>query len=243
MWRRLIIICTIGAIVGIVLSPMNPINSKLYKLAFLGCIGGSWLGLLLLSWKVKPVRLLLLALPFLLVVPFLLPAGDVDGEELRKDYVNRMERLDGVKYVWGGESARGIDCSGLPRRAYRDALLSYGVKHANGRAFRAYVEQWWHDASAKALGEGYRDYTINLSQVGNIREMSYDKLIPGDLAVTQNGIHVVVYLGDGKWIQADPGAGKVITLDGRDGDNAWFDTPISMHRWGFVTPKSNHLEQ
>lgn len=97
-------------------------------------------------------------LPVLAAIPFILPGGEIDAGELRQDYVRRLSGFEGTKYHWGGEGSRGIDCSGLPRRALRDALLAYGFRHSNGPGFRGYVEQWWFDASAMALGEGYRDY-------------------------------------------------------------------------------------
>ncbi|MBC2601258.1 NlpC/P60 family protein [Puniceicoccus vermicola] len=165
------------------------------------------------------------------VIPFVLPDGGIDPRELRQDYVRRMAEYEGTQYFWGGESSRGIDCSGLPRRAFRDALLAYGIRHFNGLAFRGYVEQWWFDASAKALGEGYRDYTVAIGATGTIQKMDYDALIPGDLAVTQNGVHIIAYVGDGQWIQADPVIGAVATLDGRTDDNIWFRTPVTTHRW------------
>ncbi len=161
----------------------------------------------------------------------MLPGGKIDGEELREDYVKRMSGFEGTEYFWGGESSRGIDCSGLPRRALRDALLSYGFRHANGAAFRLYFEQWWFDASAKALGEGYRDYTKPVGVSGDIEAMSYEGLLPGDFAVTDNGVHVIAYAGGDDWIQADPGAGAVVTLDGRKDENAWFATPVKVFRW------------
>ena len=124
-----------------------------------------------------------------------------------------------------------MDFRGLPRRALRDALLAYGAQHFNGRAFRGYVEQWWFDASAKALGDGYRDYTSPVGITGTIQKMAYRDLAPGDLAVTTSGVHVLAYVGDGRWIQADPGTGAVVTLDGRTGANRWFLTPVTIHRW------------
>lgn len=234
MWRRLILICTLAAFAGIFLIPLNPVNSMLLKLAFLGSIIGAWMGFTILAWKRKPLRIGALALPWIAVIPFFLPGGRIDAEELRQDYVQRLAAFEGTTYHWGGESSRGIDCSGLPRRALRDALLAYGTKHLNGRAFRGYVEQWWFDASAKALGEGYRNYTIPMESSGTIREMDYEGLVPGDLAVTKSGVHILAYAGDGRWIQADPGIGSVITLDGRNADNVWFATPVTTHRWKFL---------
>jgi hypothetical protein len=184
MWRRLILILTVGAIAGILVIPLNPVNSKILKLALLACIVGAWTGSTILGWKRKPLRSVALILPFVVLIPFILPSGDIDPAEMRQDYVRRMNEFEGTKYFWGGEGSRGIDCSGLPRRAFRDALLTYGIKHFNGRAFRAYIEQWWFDASAKALGEGYRSYTSPIGTSGTIQKMDYASLVPGDLAVT-----------------------------------------------------------
>jgi hypothetical protein len=236
MWRRLILILTLGAIVGFFVIPLNPVNSKLLNLAFLGSIFAAWAGLTFLVWKRKPLRIVALFLPFIAAIPFILPADRIDPEELRLDYVRRMNEFEGTKYFWGGESSRGIDCSGLPRRALRDALMAYGIKHLNGRAFRACAEQWWFDASAKALGEGYRSYTSPIGTTGTIQEMDYGSLVPGDLAVTTNGIHILAYAGNGQWIQADPGIGAVATLDGRSDDNVWFGTPVTTHRWRLLSP-------
>jgi len=233
-WQRLLQICTLGALVGIFVVPLNPVNSTLLKLMLLACIGGAWLGLTILAWKRKPLRIALLTLPALLAVPFLLPSSEIDQAELRADYLQRMAEFEGTKYHWGGESSRGIDCSGLPRRAFRDALLAYGVRHANGRAFRGYVEHWWFDASARALGKGYRDYTSPLGNSGTILEMDYDGLLPGDLAVTRSGNHILAYTGEGKWIQAAPGIGKVVTLHGRQENNHWFRVPVTTHRWQLI---------
>lgn len=224
-------ICTLGAMAGIFVVPLNPVNSKILKLAFLGCVVGAWIGFTVLAWKHKPARLAALVLPLLAAIPFILPARAIDAEELRRDYVRRMSEFEGTKYHWGGESSRGIDCSGLPRRAYRDALLAYGLKHFNGGALRGYLEQWWFDASAKALGEGYRGYTTPMGTEGTIQGMDYDGLVPGDLAVTTCGVHILAYAGDGKWIQADPGIGAVATLSGRTSDNVWFRSSVTTHRW------------
>lgn len=242
MWRRLLLILTLGALAGIVVIPLNPVHGRFLKLAFLGCVVGAWAGFMILGWKRKPARVVALLLPWIALMPFLLPGGDLDPEELRQDYVRRMNGFEGTRYFWGGESPRGIDCSGLPRRAFRDALLAYGIRHRNGRAFRLYIEQWWFDASAKALGEGYRGYTRPIGTNGTIQRMDYASLMPGDLAVTTSGIHVLAYAGDGRWIQADPDIGAVATLDGRADHNGWFGDPVTMHRWQLLEPHDSNSE-
>jgi hypothetical protein len=229
--RHLIFICTLGAFVGIFLIPLNPVNCTSLRIAWLGCVFSGWAGFTFLVWRGKFWRRVALILPLLAAIPFILPGGKIDADELRMNYVRRLDAFEGTAYYWGGESARGIDCSGLPRRAFRDALLSYGVRHLNGRAFRGFLEQWWYDASAKALGEGYRDYTRPLAVMGTIREMDYKDLLPGDLAVTTSGVHILAYAGDGKWIQADPGIGAVVIMDGRTEENSWFRKSVTTHRW------------
>lgn len=231
MPRRLLWILIAGALAGVVASVLNPVNSTLLRLGFLASAGGLWLGLLAVSWKCRPARLALLLVAVGLAVPFALPGRAIDAAALRSDYLRRMAAFEGTRYHWGGEGPRGIDCSGLPRRALRDALFSQGLRRANGRACREFARQWWFDTSAQALGEGYRGNTRPLGLTGTIRTMDYAPLSPGDLAVTDNGLHVLAYAGGGKWIQADPGIGAVATLDGRTADNAWFDMPVTVHRW------------
>jgi len=237
MLRRLIQVYTLGAFAGIFVIQFNPVNSKILNLALLGCIGGVWIGSTILVWKRKHLRVAALILPLLGTIPFILPGGEIDVEELRQDYVRRMSEFEGTKFYWGGEGFRGIDCSGLPRRALGDALLAYGIRHLDGRAFRGYVEQRWFDANAKALGAGYRGYTTPIGTTGKIREMGYEALVPGDLAVTTNGVHILAYVGDDQWIQADPGIGAVATLDGHADDNAWFRMPVTTHRWQVLSQK------
>lgn len=175
----------------------------------------------------------------LIALMLMLPGRAIDRGELRASYLENLRSYEGADYVWGGESGWGIDCSGLPRRALRDAVLGYGLRYFNGEATRMYAEQWWFDTSAEALGRGYRGFTTSLGVGGTIASMSYESLLPGDLAVTQSGVHVMVYLGAELWIQADPLSGSVITMNGRTGDSGWFQSPVTMHRWKVLTAPSD----
>jgi hypothetical protein len=228
---RLIRICTLGALAGIAVFCLNPVNSSMMKIGFLASIAFAWAGMAFLLWKRRTLRRLLLILPLIPMVALILPGREIDGTELRADYLERMSSLEETRYVWGGESRRGIDCSGLPRKALRDALLAYGLRNGNGSAIRGYVEQWWYDASARALGEGYRGYTVALKMRGSLRDLDLRSLVPGDLAVTADGLHILAYIGDENWIQADPGLGRVATLNCRTSNNIWFSTPVTLHRW------------
>ena len=92
------------------------------------------------------------------------------------------------------------------------------------------MELWWYDCSARALKGGYRDWTRLLFTADSVNDIDLAQLAPGDLAVTSNGVHVMVYLGMGEWIEADPGLGKVFKghVPVR---NAWFEMPVSVMRW------------
>jgi len=138
----------------------------------------------------------------------------------------------GAEKIPGGSIARGCHDGLFVMRC-----STTGCAHGNGRAFRLWLEQWWFDASAKALSEGYREYTGATGVGGKIRTMDCIPIEPGDLAITTDGIHALVYAGEGKWIQADPGLGIVATLDGRTDVNPWFRIPVTIHRWRLFDPQ------
>jgi len=231
MWRKWIGILTVSSLAGMVLLYLNPVHDTIHRLAFLGSILGFWAGCLLFFWKRVPIRYALLLMPIFPAMAFALPDKEISQSELRKDYLENMKRLQGVPYFWGGENFKGIDCSGLPRKSLRQALFHQGMEHGNGRAFRMFAEQWWYDSSAKALSMGYRRYAVPLNVTGTIRTLDYSMLKPGDLGITEGGVHVMIYMGGDEWIQADPGKGRVAISNGRTENNTWFDVPVAAYRW------------
>ena len=235
MIRRLILILTLGSLAAMVLVCLDPVNAMLQRLLLLCALIGIWLGPLILLWKKKPVRIALCIVPALAIAPFLLPGKPVNVSELREDYLKRMVSYQGTIYHWGGENRRGIDCSGLPRKAMREALFSNGIRKLDGGSLRLFLKHWWNDASAKALAEGHLGYTIPTGQSGTIASMDYSGLIPGDLVVTKDRRHIFAYLGNDRWIQVDPGAEKVTIENGRTSPNTWFDVTVTSHRWAILT--------
>jgi cell wall-associated NlpC family hydrolase len=139
-------------------------------------------------------------------------------------------KYEGTRYVWGGENRLGIDCSGLVRKGLINANIRLGLQTLNPRLVRSALDLWWHDCSAKALRDEYRNYTARLSQAQNINDIPPDLVLPGDLAITSDGSHVLAYLGDKTWIEADPNEMKVIAVE-IPSDNMWFKTPVYLVRW------------
>jgi hypothetical protein len=132
--------------------------------------------------------------------------------------------------VWGGENRIGIDCSGIVRCGWTDANLRYGIRTANPEPVRQAIRIWWQDCSAKELGEGYRDRTHLLIAPTTLNSVEYGLLHPGDVAVTTSGVHTLAYLGDRQWIEADPNAMGIVTLQAPN-SNIWCSVPMKILRW------------
>lgn len=207
-----------------------PVHNRMLEAGLFAGLGLAWAGALVLLAGSKWLRAMVFVAPLFAALPFVLPGKPIDPDALRADYVARLRSYDGTHYVWGGESPLGIDCSGLPRKALRDALWAEGWQHANGTAFRKWLAQWWFDSSALAMGQGYRGRTRQAGLSGPLWELDRSPVLPGDLAVRGDGGHVVVYLGDHRWIEADPNRGKVHTWVSTPDDGGWYAVMV-VSRW------------
>lgn len=156
------------------------------------------------------------------------------AHELRRIYVDELRSFEGTRYVWGGENLLGIDCSGLPRKALRNALLKTAILNGKGRYLRYAVKCWWVDASASALASGYKHYLTPLEIKGTVADAPENKLSPGDLAITEDGTHVMVFLEKGTWISADPSQGKVVVEKPSVSRNPWFNAKVRFFVWSVL---------
>ena len=220
-----------GSAAGFAWAQIQPIRSGVFRLIMLLAIAMGVLAFLSLVWKRKWMRGVSMLMIFGVVAFLLLPIRPYDRDQGVARYKSALARYEQTPYVWGGETRNGIDCSGLPRAALRNALVQEGVRTLNGGLVRAAALHWWFDASARALADGYRDYMLPLSIEGRIRDLDYSELLPGDVAITESGVHCLVYFENNLWIQADPEKGKVAFSDGRVSGNAWLNAPVRVYRW------------
>lgn len=222
-----------GLFVALALYPVSYQSTRLASLA-LGL--AAWMGFILLLWRRRLARWSLLGFTLLVVGFLCLPARNhPDPEALRDAYVVALQRYEKVRYHWGGETVRGIDCSGLIRRGWGDALLVRGFRTLDPGLVRAAISLWWNDCTASALGKGHQGLTRPVVEAPSLNSLPSDaavtsRLRPGDLAVTASGLHILAYLGDHRWIQADPYEGEVITLPA-PAENNWYGTPVRIVRW------------
>lgn len=165
------------------------------------------------------------------VTLFSLPSLLIDKKSvghLQSLYVKNLKSFEGTAYYWGGENLIGIDCSGLPRKSMMNACFFTGH-------FSKAMELWWYDSSARALKESYRSYTSKVATFGSLRDVDYSLLTAGDMAVTVSGVHVIVYLGEGKWVHADPDQARVVVEGPKLTKSTWFDVKVEVVRWNHLT--------
>ncbi len=232
--RRLWLFWVLAVILFIAVALM-PLGTQKTRVAGLALLFVAWFGLVVLLWRHLYLRLAVLAVSLGSAVFLALPGrAQVDVEGLRRDYVAGLQRYDHVPYYWGGESFMGIDCSGLVRRGLIDAAFCRGLRSLDPGLVRFSLDLWWHDCSAEALGQGWRGLARHVMDIPNINTLDHSKILPGDLAVTASGHHVMAYLGDRRWIEADPGAEKVVVISTQKGDNPWFHSHMTIVRWGIL---------
>jgi hypothetical protein len=221
--------------IALVILVLYPVRNTALKILLLLCAGISFVTLVALV-RVNLLRVLMvvLVLGAVLVVAFG-PARPAEPKLLRQAYVERLQTFAGLRYVWGGENRRGVDCSGLIRAAWIEALFMQGAREKNPGLMREAFLVWWHDASARHLGEGFGTRTRRVQEAASVRWLDARRLQPGDLAVVAKGVHILAYLGDNQWIEADPGERRVLILDAKD-KNPWLDSPAVMMRWTALLP-------
>ena len=227
----------LAAIVIFIAVCLYPVSNRFTRAcgAWLFCV--LWIGLVAAVWKWRIGRFTMLGITATIVIFLLLPGRTQrDAAALRNGYVEGLLRYEGVRYFWGGECATGIDCSGLIRRGLVDSLCLRGVRTLDPGLVRHALWLWWHDCTARALGEGH-GMTSLLLETPSINVLDHAKILPGDIAVTANGLHIMAYLGGNRWIEADPGPMSVIVVSVPEEKNPWFGQPMKVMRWDILGQK------
>jgi NlpC/P60 family len=213
-----------------------PVSNRVTRVSTVVLLSIVWFGLISLCWRWRVLRFAILGIPLLAGSFLALPARRLpNAEVLRVEYIDCLRRYNGTQYVWGGENFRGIDCSGLIRRGLIDSLFCRGVLTLDPGLVRRALSLWWKDCSASALGQTYDGLTIRQFDTPSVNQLDHSKVLPGDLAVTRDGTHIMAYLGEQTWIEADPGEMRVITVTAPARDNVWFDMPMNVVRWRLLS--------
>jgi hypothetical protein len=211
---------------------MYPVSTGSTRLAGLILFVVLWLGLIALTWRHRAWRAVFLSVSVAVSLFLIWPGKTtIDRELLRAAYLRGMARYSGVHYFWGGESPKGIDCSGLMRRGMIDGLFLEGCRHLNPAMVRLAFDLWWHDCTAKDFMDGYRGFTWPVLTTPSLNALDHTRIAPGDMAVTNSGLHILAYAGDQHWIEADPHVGQVVTVTAPAPGNAWFTGPMKIVRW------------
>ncbi len=204
-----------------------------YVVVLLMSLGAGCFYLRQFLWRYPVFRLPTLLL-ILGVAAWMMSAGRAPNtDRLRGMYVSCLRSFTGTLYIWGGETHVGIDCSGLARTALCEAMVLEGMREGNPRLFGPMLWKfWWQDMSAKGLYEGKNGYTHPVGSADGLSPADLASLRPGDLGIAGNGFHVLIYLGNRKWIEADPAPRKVVIVTADSpASKGWRSYPITVMRW------------
>ncbi|MEY2541822.1 MAG: hypothetical protein QOI22_1424 [Verrucomicrobiota bacterium] len=212
MRSRLILFLSCAVALGLIV--ILPYRTSLVRLGLIALWVLAGFLLLILLWRRKVCRTVLLLVMVSFSTFVLLPDHRrIDTPRLRQRFVHQLETYDGVRYVYGGENHRGIDCSGLVRAAMVRALVDEGISSTDPALLRAAFTLWWRDTNAVQLGKGGRELASPIGDGSPTPMRGAQNLRPGDLAVTTSGSHVLAYLGNHRWIEADPDVAHVHIVD------------------------------
>lgn len=209
----------------------QPVSQGIIRVSIVGVSVLIWGTTLILIWEYTIWRNVFFLLNAVLLLLLKFDGNSVSPDVIRKEYVKELIKYEGADYLWGGESEKGIDCSGLVRRGKMDADLKMGVTKFSPKLIKKAIQLWFFDCSAEALKDGYMDLTKPVLIASNLNEMDYSRLREGDIMVTANGVHTMVYIGDSTWIAADPGVKKVIRMKAPDQESVWFKMEARIVRW------------
>ncbi|NMA67370.1 MAG: SH3 domain-containing protein [Clostridiaceae bacterium] len=107
-----------------------------------------------------------------------------EGQSLAQQVVSYAKTLLGVKYVWGGNSKSGLDCSGLTKYVY--SHFGINVPRSSG--------SYWSFGTKIARSDLKAGDIVLFDTNGGAADVS----------------HVGIYLGDGTFIHASSSKGKVV---------------------------------
>lgn len=230
----------LGFCVGVFFFPQD--RRFVIEILRFSCFCSLYFGTLILFWHSKLLRYTLVICLMTALSFLILPGKKVDSLLLKKNYLCNLEKYEGVSYRLGQEHNNGMDCSGLVKRALIDTLFFSAITTRNPLLLRESVFVMTHDFTVKDLITGYYGRIEKITVASSLNSETYLHVIQsGDLAATKDGGHVMAYLSNQIWIEADPtflpAPGlkimKVIKEKTPSENNPWFNTPVIILRWKY----------